>query len=280
MGFFTRLERRIGRYAIPHLIIYLMVLYLGGLLLQYLKPGFYEEYLALSMSKVFEGEVYRLVTYLIYPPSTNILYCLLICFIYYSLGTNLERLWGRFYFNLYVFIGLIANVLAALAIYLIWHSDFLITPDSLYMSFLLAFALTLPDAQFYIMFVIPIKAKYLAVFYGILIVAQIVIYPWPWRIQIIASIVNFVIFFTLIRHPVQRVQSAIRLSRFRRKVREANAASAHHRCAVCGRTEQDDPSLEFRYCSKCAGNREYCLEHLYTHVHVTDEEPRDPYRTV
>lgn len=41
-----------------------------------------------------------------------------------------------------------------------------------------------------------------------------------------------------------------------------------HRCAVCGRTELDNPDLEFRFCSKCYSNYEYCNEHLYTHKHV------------
>ena len=46
------------------------------------------------------------------------------------------------------------------------------------------------------------------------------------------------------------------------------AGGARHRCAVCGRTELDDPNLEFRYCSKCNGNYEYCQDHLFTHEHV------------
>ena len=37
---------------------------------------------------------------------------------------------------------------------------------------------------------------------------------------------------------------------------------------MCGRTEISDPDLEFRYCSKCDGAHEYCMEHLYTHVHI------------
>ncbi len=41
-----------------------------------------------------------------------------------------------------------------------------------------------------------------------------------------------------------------------------------HKCAVCGRTELDDPNLTFRYCSKCNGNYEYCQDHLFTHEHV------------
>lgn len=47
-----------------------------------------------------------------------------------------------------------------------------------------------------------------------------------------------------------------------------NPQAARHRCAICNRTEQDDESLEFRFCSKCEGNFEYCNEHLYTHIHV------------
>ena len=42
-----------------------------------------------------------------------------------------------------------------------------------------------------------------------------------------------------------------------------------HKCAVCGRTEIDSPDMEFRFCSKCNGNYEYCSEHLYTHTHIT-----------
>ena len=40
-------------------------------------------------------------------------------------------------------------------------------------------------------------------------------------------------------------------------------------CAVCGRTDLDDPELVFRFSSKCEGDYEYCQDHLYTHKHVT-----------
>ena len=48
-----------------------------------------------------------------------------------------------------------------------------------------------------------------------------------------------------------------------RKVKAASQ-STHHRCAICGRTEKDGEDLEFRFCSKCKGNYEYCQEHLFT----------------
>ena len=200
-------------------------------------------------------------------------------FILYSLGSTLERLWGRFYYNLYIFLGLFFMVIAALAVYLISGDVLFLTPSNLYLTLLLAFAMTLPDMQFLLYFIIPVKAKYLAIFYVGLMVYQFIKGDWTSRIAIIASFANALIFFLLIRSPAKRVQQAYRKHQFDSKVREAARKTEHmrpfggarHTCAVCGRTEKDDPNLEFRYCSKCIGNREYCQDHLYTHVHITGD---------
>ena len=63
---------------------------------------------------------------------------------------------------------------------------------------------------------------------------------------------------------------------FQRKIKPMAAAKMIHRCAVCGRTDQDSPGMEFRFCSKCEGSYEYCMDHLYTHTHVKgpDSEKR------
>ncbi len=50
--------------------------------------------------------------------------------------------------------------------------------------------------------------------------------------------------------------------------RKIAPGGARHVCAICGRTELTNPELEFRYCSRCEGNYEYCQDHLFTHVHV------------
>ena len=273
------LERRFGRYAIKNLMIYLIVLYVGGYLLVRFRPGFYETYLMLDWSMILKGQVWRLVTFIMYPPSTSILWFLLECFIFWSLGSNLERLWGTFYFNLYVFIGLLANIVVSLLVYLIGHKILPLTADSLYMSFLLAFAMTVPEMQFYLYMIIPVKAKYLAFFYLGIMALELVFGSWALRFSVIASLVNVVIFFVFIRKPILRVKQFVRRRQFRQNIRAAEPTvkygGARHRCAVCGRTELDDPNLEFRYCSKCAGGREYCLDHLYTHVHVTAEAPEE-----
>lgn len=89
------------------------------------------------------------------------------------------------------------------------------------------------------------------------------------------SILNFIIFFLSSRNMKPYTPGQMkRKNDFKRKMRHAErpvnsyANGAKHRCAVCGRTELDDPNLEFRYCSKCNGNYEYCQDHLFTHTHV------------
>lgn len=271
MSFFDKLEQKIGKYAIPHLILILVAFYAIGLLIQLIAPQLYSDWLWLDFDAIGQGQVWRLITYMLYPPSTNILWAVLGCYVLYSLGTTIERLWGTFYLNLYVFIGLIANLAGAFLIYRIWGVSYPVTADQLYLSFLLAFSLTLPDAEFLLFFVLPVKAKYLAILYGIVTVIELIVFDWPSRIIIFFSLLNFLIFFLLIKRPVKRVQQVIRMQRFRQDVRRA-APLTRHRCAVCGRTEKNDPSLEFRFCSKCAGGKEYCMEHLYTHVHVTEAD--------
>ncbi len=271
-----KFERKFGRFAIKNLMVYLIVLYIGGFVLVQLRPGFYEMYLSLNWERILHGEIWRLVTYIMYPPSSQILWFLLECFIFYSLGTNLERMWGTFYFNLYVFIGMLANEIMALAIWLIGHRILLFGTESLYMSFLLAFAMTVPDMTFYLYMILPVKAKYLAVFYLAIMAYEMIAGDWTVRCSVLASLVNVAIFFIFLRKPILRVKQFVRRSQFKQQIKEAEPLNrnggARHRCAVCGRTELDDPELEFRYCSKCAGSREYCMEHLYTHVHVTNEE--------
>ena len=54
-------------------------------------------------------------------------------------------------------------------------------------------------------------------------------------------------------------------------INRINPRGTKHRCAVCNRTELDGDNLTFRFCTKCAGNLEYCQDHLYTHIHVTGD---------
>ena len=274
MNFVNKMEKKFGRYAIHNLMLYLIILYVVGFFIINTNPAFYVRYLSLDAGAILHGQIWRILTYVIYPPSTNIFWLVLASYIYYSLGRTLEQVIGTFRFNLFIFIGILGNVLAAIIIYLLLGETYLLTADNLYMSMLLAMAVTFPDMKFLLFYLIPIPAKWLGCAYGALLVYQFIMGSLASKISIVMALLNFIFYFFMVRRPVQSAKQT------KRKVvyqMQQNAASAgpRHRCAVCGRTEKDDPDLEFRFCSKCEGGLEYCKDHLYTHVHVTKGKKED-----
>ena len=148
------------------------------------------------------------------------------------------------------------------------------------MSIFLAFALTYPDMHVLLYLLIPVKMKWMGILYGILIVVDFYQQNWAARVAIIASLLNFIIFFFVTRGQ-NRINPAQmrRRAQFEKAVRQApsgqqSAASKNmpiHRCCICGRTELDSDQLVFRYCSKCEGAYEYCQDHLFNHTHKTKE---------
>lgn len=274
MSFFSKMERKFGRFAIHNLMNYIVVLYVLGMLVQFQSPMLYWQYLSLDASAILHGQIWRIITFMIWPPSTNLFINVLLIYLYYSLGTTLERVWGAFRFNVYFFMGVLGHVLAALLGYMLLDLYLPLTTANLNMSLFFAFAVTFPETYFYIYLVLPVKAKWLALFYGV-----ITVYTFfagePYmpiaatRCEIVLSFANFIIFFMMSRNYTHISPREIKRKReFKSQVKILPAGNSHHKCAVCGRTEKDG-ELEFRFCSKCEGSYEYCQDHLYTHKHVT-----------
>lgn len=277
MDFFHELEHKYGKYAIHNLMYYIVLLYGMGLVLYLFDPMFYWQYLSLDMGAVFHGQLWRLVTFLVYPPAlgswvlSDIFFGVIALFMYYSLGVTLERVWGSFRFNLFFFMGVIGQILAALVGYVVFHESYYITTGFLNFSIFLAFAISFPDTQFLMFLVIPVKAKWLAL-------AESAVYGYSFlrgnassRCEIALSLLN-VLFFVAMTRSYRRYspKEVKRKHDFQAKMKMMPKGRTIHKCAVCGRTEADNPELEFRYCSKCAGGLEYCQDHLYTHQHVTE----------
>jgi hypothetical protein len=193
-------------------------------------------------------------------------------YFYFSLGKVLEQTWGAFRFNVYIFSGLIFTVLGSFVLYLIYPVYGFGAYFSTYyinMSIFLAFAVSYPDMQVMLYFLIPIKVKWMGMLYALLLIYDAIQGGWPTRVAILASLMNFLIYFFSTRN-VQRYRPGEihRRQEFRRNVKKARPKSqTAHKCAICGRTEKDGDHLEFRYCSKCDGNYEYCQDHLFTHTH-------------
>ena len=88
------LRRKLEKYAIPNLTLYLIICYGIGYLMQYLVPAGYQ-YLMLDPFLVLKGQVWRLVTWILIPPdSSNIFFVLITLYLYYSLGGLLSASGG------------------------------------------------------------------------------------------------------------------------------------------------------------------------------------------
>lgn len=282
----SNFERRFGKYAIRNISLVLIICYAVGYLISLISPNLLM-YLTLNPYAILHGQIWRLVTWILMPPDTsNLFFVLITLYFYYSLGTSLERTWGTYRYNLYLFLGMIFTVLgsfllmgycyllegAAIAsmgaeIYFSYLSLFFST-YYINMSIFLAFAATFPEAQVLLMFVIPVKVKWLGMLYGVMLIVEFIQGAAYSRFAMAASLLNFVVFwFTSRSHIHMSPKQMKRRQEFRREVKR-NTRVTKHKCAICGRTEEDSPELSFRFCSKCDGNYEYCEEHLFTHQHV------------
>lgn len=148
------------------------------------------------------------------------------------------------------------------------------------MSIFLAYAFTYPEEQLLLYFIIPIKIKWFGYLYGAYLIYDIInafksggiVYGIIITVLIFVSLLNFIIYMVMGRHRgLFNPKQVKRRHQYKKSVKQARSTTyengARHKCAICGRTELDDSSLTFRYCSKCSGNKEYCQEHLFTHEH-------------
>ena len=270
-----KMERRFGRYAIRNLTMYLLAGYAIGYLLSFTMPQLLT-YFTLEPAQILKGQVWRLLSWVIIPPNDNIIFVIFMMLLYYSLGNTLESYWGAFRYNVYIFSGILFTVIGAFIVNGliggITGFGSLYSTYYINMSIFLACASIMPDYQLLLYGIIPIKMKWLAILDVVLLAVDAVQGGLIIRIVIIASLLNFIIFFFCNRNlRGHSPKQAARKKKFQKQIsRPQNqyAGGAKHRCAVCGRTELDDPTLEFRYCSKCNGNYEYCQDHLFTHEHV------------
>ena len=219
-----KLEKKIGKFAIPHLINYLLIGYVIGYIL-YLTQSFSGvnilSYLTLEPYYIIhELQLWRLITWILMPPTSGsglmgIFFMLIMMFFYFQLGNTLEATWGAFKFNLYMFGGMIFTVIGAFLGYLLYYAltgsadatvgiGYYVSTNYLNMSIFLAFALCYPNMQVLFMFFIPIRMKWMAIIYlgitGYQVVINLITKNWISVIMIVASLLNFGLFWLTTRN--------------------------------------------------------------------------------
>ena len=279
----SNFEKKFGKYAISNLSLILILCYVVGYVIELIN-GRFLTYLTLNPYEILHGQVWRIFTWIIVPPSSLDPFTIIMLLFYYNIGTSLERTWGTYRYNVYLLSGMLFTVLGSMvwlgiqyigsgpaqnlgavsAVASLYFSTYYIN-----MSIFLAFAATFPNVQVLLMFLIPVKVKWLGILYGLVLVYDFLFAGnLVTRIAIASSLLSFVIFFFTSRSHIHMSPKQMkRRAEFRQDIRR-NSKVTKHKCAICGQTEDDDPSLEFRFCSKCNGNYEYCQHHLFTHTHV------------
>ncbi len=277
MNWLNKLERKFGKFSIRNLSLWIIVCYVIGYLITFLSPQLLN-YLRLEPQMILQGQIWRLFTWILIPPSSFGIFTFVMLFFYYSLGTTLETTWGKFRYNAYILSGFLLTIVGAFIVYFIYilqgYSSvtgigYVFSTYYVNLSIFLAFAANYPDMQVMLYFVIPVKIKWMALLDIAILAFDIVRSGFQWEliVVIVASLANFLIFFLSTRNYKRVSPREIhRKQEFKRQVHKAPTITKH-KCAICGRTDEDSPELEFRFCSKCNGNYEYCQNHLFTHEH-------------
>jgi membrane associated rhomboid family serine protease len=257
----ARMERRLGRYA-PEGITLWIVGISGALhLLVYARPDV-ARLLWLDPDAVLHGEVWRIVTFLFAPTGpvsmTGLIWTAFGLLFLYTMGTSLEAQWGSFRFDLFFFLGALATLAVC----------FLVGPVSgtyVAEALLLAFAVEFPDYEV-LLIILPVKVKYLGALSGGLMVYALIVGDVATRFGVAVALGDFLLF----SGPAfaARLRGSGRVRR-RSTPGFAPAPRKARVCARCGKSDADDPNLEFRVCDcqeRCGGKlTEYCIDHARAH---------------
>jgi hypothetical protein len=254
----ARLERRIGRFAIPHLIYYVVAGMLLVWVLAMSRPEVLDR-LDLDMGAVRRGEVWRLVTFLFIPDGTSYRVLINIYFTWW-VGSSLDQHWGAFKFNVYYLIG----VLGTIAVATLAGGQSNIWLDA---SLFLAFATLFPDAVILLFFILPIKVKWLGMLAAVGIGYFFVIGDWGVRGAILVSLGNYVLFFSGHWWDAWKRRGVIVRQKARRREIESDVPVLGNRvCAICGAREADGTDIRVCSCEKCGGKpTALCLAHSRNH---------------
>ncbi len=274
--------------GIPNLMLYLSL----GSALVYLMSTINNSnilyyWLYFDRDLILQGQIWRLISYpLTYGMGNgNLLLVAIGLVCYYSLGRAMENIWGTFRFNLFYLTGVL--MMDVFCLIFGGYADV----TYLNMSLFLGYATLYPNAQFLLLFIIPVKAWIFALFDIALTLYEVISMTayglFPYSLFPLVAIANYFLFFgkdVLNVIPMSWQTNVRRL--FKKKTKRAKvvpfpgagsyeAATAsvrtpyNHRCTVCGRTDVSDPELEFRYCSRCQGYHCYCEDHISNHAHIT-----------
>jgi hypothetical protein len=293
MRLLDRLEGWLGRFAVPQLTLAIIIAQAVVTCMFYV-PGEdgnlgdrrVIDMLELLPSKVFAGEVWRIITFVAVPAIDNLIFMAFAWYMFYLMGTSLENHWGTFRYNVFLLTGWLATVGSSLLLYYLTRQDgggldFPVFDEPTRATFLfgsvfLAFAHLNPTFPIYIFFVFAVEIRWLALLAWIGYGFALLFGPWVMKITVLAAVANYLLFFgpEIFWGAVDAHRRMTRMALGGEDPTPPVPGKEERRCVVCGLVSSLDPSMEFRYCSKCDGMMCYCQRHIKDHEHVV-AQPKD-----
>jgi len=252
MSFLDKLEKPLGRLAVPGLIRYIVALNALVFLLVTLNPP-YLGLLTLDRDAIMAGQVWRLLSWIFIPNTFSFLWVIFYLMFTWWMGDLIESAWGTFRLNLYYLVGYLGCTASAL---LFGESLGNVALNS---SLLFAAGTLAPELQIMLFGIIPIRLKWIALISAVLLLLGVVAADWGARAAVLVAFSNYLLFFgpAFFRHAAQTREIAARRAKFESaKIPDSETL---HRCETCGRTEVSNPELDFRV---TADGHEYCTVHL------------------
>ena len=206
----SKLDRKIGRYAVPNLPIILIIamaaVYLADYTMLSVDMPQFSTYLAFDRKLILQGQIWRIFTFSFVPESGGPLFVILSLYFMWFLGTTIEREWGSFRFNVYYLMGYLGSVASG---FIMGYT----TNYYLNLSLFLAFAILNAEAKVLLFFFIPIKVKWLALIDVAILLIEFIFNGWVARVAILFSLFNVILFFW--KNLYYRISSYFRRRRFR-----------------------------------------------------------------
>lgn len=207
-NWFYRFKFKYQRYAINNLAAYASICFALGYMMISTSFGgaFYFNRLAFTPAEVLHGQVWRIFTAILFPPSLGSLFSAVIgILIYYSFASSVESMMGEFEYNIYFFGSIFIGEIGTLIYYLITGVNAPFLPLYTHFAVFMALAIMYADATVLLFFILPVKIKYIAL-------VEVLMYVWSFifgnsfsyaygllytRISIVAAFIPVIIFYCL-----------------------------------------------------------------------------------
>jgi len=272
------------RFGIPGLIRFIVfgtaIVYVLGLMDT---TNTLYQLLLFSPTQILRGQVWRLFTFVFVPIHGQPIFLMILLYLSFMLGTTFVRVWGTAKFTIYYLLSIFVLVTVGMLLHLlpgpVFSSvamGFLVNGYYIHIFLLLAFATFYPDSPFRFMFIIPMRAKWI----GVLSIVGLLYEMWVFRLFFPANLIPLALFLVYFLFTWDAWQQYLGLRskqghgtvtnfhRAKRKIEKEQRTKTYTRkCEICGKTDTDDPDMEFRYCSRCNGYHCFCIDHINDHVH-------------